>query len=987
MRQKSPYLWWPSLLWISIFLLKTSAFAGPHDLPPLEDDAQKLAFLLEAKRQIPALFSDAAKYDIDLFTLLENERDLIAKLKTYPKYEQLFSQKPYFDLTVTPPKEGISVGAVEIKPEAIQDWKKSLSEEITQLLAEGVPTPYELLSKIQEFRRRVDFKEDPNKLIYKIGRVDQVGKTKEDKKAFKSKVEELKPKSAVLYQCHQEKSLLLKYECMSRRRAELEALPHLPSPSELADLVSALRAEEKLHSMLEVFAVMKRSPETPLPPTWEEFRKQVDTLSAEDLIHLDDKNDALKPIIVHALGNSEGSPGNDRAVEAVHKAIRSYANQTSSHLTMATEPVKITQVLPELGIFRGCTGGDCSSQNSFPYPNDPHEMVFFIEDVSEVSQPKKLKGYVNATEVQLSNGDKALYINTISGNRVNSGNAEVILRGLEKEKAKLGVKHIVLPTQSNITSLINFPAIRGVYETYTKKGKPEAITYQDLPMRQTIENFKPGSGYNVGQYDHSTENSEGIIFKADRQSERLATAIDQHGLGVFQPKSIEEVPPVEILEFILDLHHSGRDSLKNRVLEINSVKNKINSKILDLFLTQLGTCQGEQETPTNVQQFKQSLQEKLKAMAVPNDFIDLHSHLLYPGIARCTDAYSEDNIEETAKWIAKDLKDNYYRPKGVNFSSLPLDNKRLLENTPIFQKLFNKLTLNLKDPNLGVSRSAAEALGEIKPTDPKIHLALAEVLKDSNSNVRYRVAVTLGKIKPTDPRVHLALAEVLKDSNSDVRSSAVYALGEIKPTDPRVHLALAEALKDSNSDVRYRVAVTLGKIKPTDPRVHLALAEVLKDSNSDVRSSAAEALGEIKPTDPKIHLALAEVLKDSNSNVLSSAAKALGEVKPTDPRVHLALVETLKDSNSNVRSSAAWALGKIKPTDPRVHLALVETLKDSNIIARLLASEVLRAIQKSSPKEKQDQVFQCIGNPSSPLSNEKIEELLKIMEIYNIEHK
>src|SRR3954464_7200391 len=99
-----------SLVLASILLLKSNSFANPLDLPPLQSDSQKLAFLLEVKRQIPALFSDAAKYDIDLFTLLQNEHDLVEKLKQYPKYQELFSQKPYFDLTVTPPKEGILVG-------------------------------------------------------------------------------------------------------------------------------------------------------------------------------------------------------------------------------------------------------------------------------------------------------------------------------------------------------------------------------------------------------------------------------------------------------------------------------------------------------------------------------------------------------------------------------------------------------------------------------------------------------------------------------------------------------------------------------------------------------------------------------------------------------------------------------------------------------------------------------------------------------------
>ena len=78
-----------------------------------------------------------------------------------------------------------------------------------------------------------------------------------DKKAFQAKLDEIKTQMGVRNQCMQEKTQLLKYECLHRRHAELAGLPHLPSLSELDHLISGLKAEEKLHAMLGVFAEHK----------------------------------------------------------------------------------------------------------------------------------------------------------------------------------------------------------------------------------------------------------------------------------------------------------------------------------------------------------------------------------------------------------------------------------------------------------------------------------------------------------------------------------------------------------------------------------------------------------------------------------------------------------------------------------------------------------------------------------------------------------
>ena len=108
-----------------------TSFAAKGDaisLPDLRSDEQKLAYLLAIKKQVPKLFKDAATYDIDPFHILDDQTKLVTTLKNNPKCQELFENKHYYQLTITPPAGGLSVGSIQIKPEAVQAWKDELQK-------------------------------------------------------------------------------------------------------------------------------------------------------------------------------------------------------------------------------------------------------------------------------------------------------------------------------------------------------------------------------------------------------------------------------------------------------------------------------------------------------------------------------------------------------------------------------------------------------------------------------------------------------------------------------------------------------------------------------------------------------------------------------------------------------------------------------------------------------------------------------------------
>jgi hypothetical protein len=257
------------------------------------------------------------------------------------------------------------------------------------------------------------------------------------------------------------------------------------------------------------------------------------------------------PLLKKYLGDNEAHVS--RALAIVHmKMISRFATQTISHQRPINSEILLKQVRPEIGIFRGCTGGDCSSQYSFPYPNDPHERVFFIE------KQNTIKGYLSAIEV-LVNGQKVLYVITISGAHLSSMDTELILRGLEKAKQLLGVEHIVLPDAGNINALINFPAVRSIYENHIKHKASVALLYQDQEIRTAIQNYQPNSGYNKGQYDYMNNNKTGHILFI-KENPVLVKIVDDEQTSI-NPLLLKD----EIFEFFCDLNKSKRDTMSEKL--------------------------------------------------------------------------------------------------------------------------------------------------------------------------------------------------------------------------------------------------------------------------------------------------------------------------------------------------------------------------------------------------------------------------------------
>src|SRR5207244_4789657 len=123
--------------------------------------------------------------------------------------------------------------------------------------------------------------------------------------------------------------------------------------------------------------------------------------------------------------------------------------------------------------------------------------------------------------------------------------------------------------------------------------------------------------------------------------------------------------------------------------------------------------------------------------------------------------------------------------------------------------------------------------------------ALLSLLSDPDPYVRQTAAKALGDIHPDDPRVVPALLEKLA---GDEKAIAIHPLAEYKSAAKDAVPRLCEILEsDADVDVRWGAARTLGKIGPAAKAAIPALVRTLKATDSLVREHAAEALGDIGP--------------------------------------------------------------------------------------------------------------------------------------------
>jgi len=711
-------------------------------MPEFKSDLERIGFLEATQEAFPGLFEEAADFDVNLLQILKDHQALVEKLAQNPKYIPSYQDRKLLQMVIHPVAPIVTQGS-RISGKAFKTWKSQLMDSLKGLnsdksVATGIKQ--QMSQNLEGLRLKWNYESERAILQSEYAPLLKLGAEKEYRSLFVSHVNAAKDVRAKLVVIARE------------MREQGDKGAEFSKYTEYANAASqALKSWDDFHTRYkeytstgyekaqelekqqiqlgQLYAVLKKKVEG--------FDGQDDTtearqyaknaalaLSEEDLEYFSDRDvtdEALKDLSSHLnLGNLE-----KQFKSLVHENIKSLGGQIRSYTTQATEDVYLKEVQPWVGDLRGFVGGDCASRYSFPYPNDPHEHVFIVS-----GKDGERKGTVSATVVDRVTPqgglEKALYVITVAGKKIQPGDVELIFRGLEKNKSLFGAKSILLPRRNALSNLINFQEIRGVYLHHisNKLSQASEIRYQDPDLRSVIQEHP--SIYNSAKYDHMESNPLGSVLelKPLDVSDAIVTARTEWVAPLqLEPKTINEKG---VIKFLLNQHALGRhedveDVLKSKDIQLESKERFIQathylenrpknlaavaSKPLPYYTRPKG------ETLSHslpVAEYEQKAKAALEQLGLSDAEIKENQRLFYSGRLRAPDAYSHENINSTAESIARDIKIHPEAPQ-VTWPTVGEHIEELF-GAPAFQPVLKKMTANVQSEDEEKSTAAARGL-------------------------------------------------------------------------------------------------------------------------------------------------------------------------------------------------------------------------------------------------------------------------------------
>lgn len=221
--------------------------------------------------------------------------------------------------------------------------------------------------------------------------------------------------------------------------------------------------------------------------------------------------------------------------------------------------IRIEEVPPELGIFRGFFGQDCATSESFAYVNSPLEHTFFI-----YSDDGKPLAYAAGTQI-FFNGKRAFYLHTINGPDITPIQVDQVFRAFYQLRAKLNSDAIVFPIPDRVSQNMNYALIKSIYLKNIGDGKPGAITYRDSPVRGELNQTTHAP------YDREDKNTLGIAYSPETSTSEPRVLVNTRPRHLSQMVSNPTVTNIDRTMLALGLARSERHYLVSEVLRTSKL--------------------------------------------------------------------------------------------------------------------------------------------------------------------------------------------------------------------------------------------------------------------------------------------------------------------------------------------------------------------------------------------------------------------------------
>ncbi len=553
-------------------------------LPAIRTDAERLQFLMWLHDNIPQFFQQIDQYPVDLFRLLQVQAELQARLMQNPQFREfLAARRPLVELTIAP-RDGrpIEVEVVRVSGRAVDAWREGLAEALNEFSSRAPEGEDFSSARIRLYRELSESMREAN-----VARAQ----------GLVGALTQLLPREA-----RDAARAMPRETDADRLRLLNHLLQHLPSTVESPVLSrhygipsEGLSREQVLRRVEEMFrhepniiaaeqrslrqallaAVFLRGNANSLP----EAAQLIRNLSDRDLAFFLDRKDALIPLLERLRGEvARAMPETARSAQEwarleneLTRNLNRVAGDTERIVERVSGELILREQPPRSAIPKGCVAGDCSTERSFAYPNDPTERVFYAS--LRNASGEELVGVVTAThlEYELTPGNfvRAIYLHTMNGGNLSASHATAIMHAFHARVQDLGAELVVLPHGTQLNAFINSPSVRKLNQNYTEGRSPGMIRYPQASLRAVIEAEQE---FNFATYDHMALNTSAIPFEPRPEiSSRLGVQIEIRPQAALQYNP----PPLtteRLFRFALDMHNSpdGRE-LRTRAIRVANI--------------------------------------------------------------------------------------------------------------------------------------------------------------------------------------------------------------------------------------------------------------------------------------------------------------------------------------------------------------------------------------------------------------------------------
>ncbi|MDR3608448.1 MAG: hypothetical protein P4M08_13855 [Oligoflexia bacterium] len=527
---------------LMLFFCSSLTYAGVvYSLPATATDLERIELLQAIQREFPAFLKNGTAYGFDPFAVLSDQQKLVEVLSAFPDYSRLMAERPSL-LRIEIQKKLLKTTITQFDPNRLLAWKERL-EQTCRLYPDPQAALLEALTTLNK-------RSAETMLNVLIGGLPDGQKSK----AFRQ-------------------------PGFDAKLSFLKNSPDIPRSIDLdlQEIRSVALLENRIQELTTLSLFLQREPGVWL--TGDDANNRVSSLSESDFNVLLDFKHFIKDRF-DALNRDIGQRQHHTALRiSVVEKINKYAKTVLGDATIVEAQggpanLRLTELRPVAGIFRGCAGGDCSTKNSFAAPNSPDELVFHVTDEKGES-----KGYLEATRV-LAEGKPTLYVSSVNGLRISASDVDLLLNGLYKARAQIGFELLALPTSGNIDALMNYKIIQDRMYSLIASAKKVKLTFTVEEIRRRIEQFK--SSHLSSKFDQMENNRNALLYSPSTDDLNGIETVTHE----IAPQPIRIAPltdKADLLRFAIEMKSNETLSFAfERVLSALSVSPQAWAKFIDI---------------------------------------------------------------------------------------------------------------------------------------------------------------------------------------------------------------------------------------------------------------------------------------------------------------------------------------------------------------------------------------------------------------------